>query len=369
MQMQVSNCAVQMPARLGDAWMEKICTGTDLCSPKDANETAWLALEPPPYARRSSNFKLAVLMLAMDRIENKGVWKTWMNRAMREGFAFRLIIHPKSTGVFADPEFKPYLVEESAGTSWAQSVDAELVLIRAALQDKDVTHMVMISSDTVPVKPIQYMYAELQASDYSRFCMDWDTHWMYVREKGRPRAESWWMLRREDAELLERNSAQFVSTFRKGNCDGENTWMYPLALLSYSWGATRLPLRDECVTLSDWSGSCKGWAANVLAKDFPNLSKEANIPANIGHPRQYTHVGPGALREMVLSHFWFGRKFAQGSFSSFAWDEELLQVGDGSVKMTAIEAPSRNFSFTGFLRAATALPPHSVKPSAWVELH
>lgn len=295
----------------GAVWPGVCDPVSGICEPRSAEEDAWTAIQPAPYERRVDNFKLAILMVAMDRVMNKRIWLKWMRQAEEEDLPLRLLIHPKETGVFADMDLMQYLVKNSsAPTGWCKCVDAMYVLIREALLDEHVTHMALVSDSTVPVKSISYIYEQLRRSDESRFCMDWG--WAY------PRAETWWMMRREDLELVVTHTPEH-SIFMNQDCPDEQAWMRPLALLSRRWGADYLPLRDECVTLSDWSGSCKAWASNFPSSVLPLLHSEPHTASDIAHPRSYTHVGLATWQEMERSHFWFARKFDDGSL-----DPEIL---------------------------------------------
>lgn len=289
----------------GAVWPGVCDPVSGICEPRNEAEDSWTAIKPGLYERRVDNFKLAILMVAMDRVKNKRIWLDWVRQAEGANLPLRLLIHPKESGVFTDEDLMQYLVKNSsAPTGWCRCVEALYILIREALQDENVTHMALVSDSTVPVKSVGYIYGQLSQSDESRFCMDWG--WLH------PRAETWWMMRREDLELIITHAAEHA-VFLTEDCPDEQAWMRPLALLSRRWGADHVPLRDECVTMSDWSGSCKAWATNAPSSVLPLLHQELHTPSDAAHPRMYRHVGPAAWQEMVKSHFWFARKFDDGA--------------------------------------------------------
>merc|ERR1712032_1706015 len=112
-----------------------------------------------------------------------------------------------------------------------------------------------------------------------------------------PRAETWWLLRRGDAQLFyENRDAAFLQTFRDVkakmlypvDCDDENFYYLPLKTRMQRWGhkheATFL---NKCIMYTDWiigEVACKAWGDHARLCDCANLGQHVEITADAGHP-------------------------------------------------------------------------------------
>jgi len=261
-------------------------------------------------------------MFVKDRIGNANMWLSWMRDANASGSEFSLHIHAYgSHDDFSPSEFRPFLVQEVVPTKWCDIWDAQLLLIRRALADGGVTHLAVVSADSVPLKRLSTVLEDLRRRPATRLCADFffpltatlDTWWLM-----RPRAETWWLMRREDAELFAEERELVNSTFKAG-CTEENSWLYPLLLRHARWG-DQAPLLNECAMLTDWLGTCKGWADHMDDCRCARLRALPHRPGSAAHPRTYERVDAAAWRELRRSPFWWGRKFADGAFAELPAD-------------------------------------------------
>merc|ERR1719198_2764306 len=89
---------------------------------------------------------------------------------------------------FLTKEFQDNVMHRRVPTSWCNVWGAEMALIEAALLDSDVTLMMVISADSIPIKPLQAIYDDITKHPHTRMCVDND--WSH------PRAETWWLMHR-----------------------------------------------------------------------------------------------------------------------------------------------------------------------------
>lgn len=308
---------------------------TDYCKPLPGNETTWTTLKGrrkrASSVSASSSIKLAVLMMAMDKVENAEVWLNWMKDAQKAKLPFQLIIHAKKTeskeGVVTHPEWKtPELLEfvmnesaEALFNRWCKVGGAEWLLMERALKDPLVTHLAVVSSDAIPIKPLSYIVKEITKQPATRMCMDWNSH--------EPRAETWWIMSRADAELLVEHKGLVDPTFRPlHRCEEERMWAYPLLLRSFRWGQEAAPFYDDCVMFTDWSDTCKVWGLHVDAQMFTELRGAQHKKACQAHPRTYSSLPRKAVEELLRSPFWWARKFSPdvARVHDFQWNMPLL---------------------------------------------
>jgi len=184
-----------------------------------------------------------------------------------------------------------------------------------ALEDPEVTHVMVVSGDSIPVKSVQRIYSELRNDPYTRMCAD---------DNWKPRrAETWFLMRRGDAELFRDNADIIKEEFVTG-CTEENSWYDPLKLRMEQWGAKSM-IRNACPMFTEWKvgWGCKHWADHSGLCACPTLRAGNMTPASDTHPAIFHHIGSTAFRELQHSSFWFARKFSPGAI-----DEGALNMAD-----------------------------------------
>eukprot|EP00927_Polykrikos_kofoidii_P051342 TRINITY_DN45135_c0_g1_i1.p1 TRINITY_DN45135_c0_g1~~TRINITY_DN45135_c0_g1_i1.p1 ORF type:complete len:439 (+),score=63.90 TRINITY_DN45135_c0_g1_i1:109-1317(+) len=265
----------------------------------------WTELLPVRSFEAMKGPKLGILMLVIDKVFNENVWSEWFAEAKARNLRFRMFIHAsRGHWHFNQSMFKEFLVHETIPSSWCKLWLAEMLLLRKSLKDHSVTHLATFSADAVPLKPLSYIYRELQLEPATRMCadMEWKQPW--------ERAETWWLMRRSDAELFLSHAQLIQNEFKiKNGCEEEAMWFYPLLLRSARWG-DKARLLNQCVMFTDWKDSCKSWVdhADRLCQ-CQSLRKSAHTRASRAHPRTYKKIGVEAWKELRRSAFWWGRKF------------------------------------------------------------
>jgi hypothetical protein len=285
------------------------------------NRSSWPDIPPIPYLDRP--VKLALLMFVKDGVHNEQWWHAWLERARQDNVNFAMYIHAhgiEGPSEFRSPKLAQYLVEGKAPNKWCNIWKPQMKLLMRALQDPDVSHVQVLSEDSIPVTPMRDIYGQLSADPVTRMCADnkWRKEW--------PRAESWWLMRREDAQTFADNQDFAKHHFIRG-CAEEQAWYYPLKLREARWGEEQVRVRNECPMFTNWMDgpkACKNWRWNVeVCTGCEALRSSKHRPAGFCHPVAYEEVNSTALRGLIESPFWFARKFDEGAITEDA--ARLLQ--------------------------------------------
>jgi hypothetical protein len=281
----------------------------DMVNLRDGQEWGMKPVTMPP--RPGADVKMAFIFFANDRIDNEDIWLHWMDEARDQGLDFAVHIHAYGLkkgdiSQWRSDRFKKHVSREQARTTWCQMFEAQMLMLEKALEDPSVTHLVTLSSDSVPVKPMAYIYNKTRDDPLSRFCVDdyWRDPW--------PRAETWSMMRRADAMFFAQNKEFAHKNFRR-DCQEETAWYFPLRVRWDNFRADAA-VKKECIMFTNWKDgekACKeAWANSAETCNCPTLRKSSNsTPANFKHPVIYSQVSADAFEELVRSPFWFARKF------------------------------------------------------------
>lgn len=277
----------------------------------ELDTVGWRELRPIPYVKVPP--KLALLMFASTVIHNEEAWVQWIRQAEHDRLALTFLIH--STDLrheFQSKRLSRYLVKGSLGAEWCNMWAAEMMMMRMALRDDAVSHVITLSRDSIPVKPLWFIYQALEADPATRMCAD--DGWR--GRGGTPRAESWFLMRSEDAQLFLENSLLARRHFTSEGCVDEQAWYYPLKVREEIWGK-KYAVRNECPMFADWADgnhACKDWRTNVeLCTGCGALRRGAFVPADAMHPASFKNVSAEALQGLLDSPFWFARKFEDGA--------------------------------------------------------
>merc|ERR1719487_177454 len=206
-----------------------------------------------------------------------------MKEAQKANLPISLLIHAHGIdkpSQFIDAEFRDNVLSKKAKSDWGHLWEAEVLLVQQALKDPDVTHLMIVSSDSIPVKPLQFIYNDITQNPRTRMCMD--------NARSPPRAEAWWLMHRGDAQLFSDNIERVRKVFVPEcgppcGCADEDSWWYPLKLRMERWHMTQSdPLKlsmvlDSCPMYTNWmigSSRCKNWVDHAAKCDCPKLFAE-----------------------------------------------------------------------------------------------
>mmetsp|Transcript_99528 Transcript_99528/g.281687 ORF Transcript_99528/g.281687 Transcript_99528/m.281687 type:complete len:425 (-) Transcript_99528:74-1348(-) len=292
----------------------------DMHTVQDSEE--WGARAPYEMAAPGQRVKVAFLMFANDHIDNEDTWAYWLEQASAADLEFSVYVHayglpPRGNSTWKSPSFAPYLFQQQVRTTWCQMWEAQMLLLEKAVSDSTITHFLMVSSDSVPVKPMKYIYSELSSRPRSKFCADdyWRKPW--------PRAETWSVLWRGDAALFVENKEFSRKHFRR-DCEEETGWYFPLKARWGNYGQ-EAAVDKECIMFTNWKDgekACKEeWSKNADKCNCPQLrQKSENTPAGFKHPVVYHKIPSAGFEELVRSPFWFARKISDGALAADVQD-------------------------------------------------
>jgi hypothetical protein len=211
-----------------------------------------------------------------------------------------LVIHAKLDEPELTPFFKKYFLNTKYSSHHCDSIWLTTNLLRKALADNDVTHLALVSGGSLPLRTIPQILTSLREDDRSRFCVD--EEWT--------RAETWSVLRRDHAELIDEHRDEFHQLIlsRCLSCVDEET---------FHWALTERgeDVMDQCVTMTDWSGTPKNWGRVAKECKCPAFLASVKAPASCLNPATMRVVTSEGMEQLLKSprRHWFVRKFSGDS--------------------------------------------------------
>ncbi|HEV2600746.1 MAG TPA: beta-1,6-N-acetylglucosaminyltransferase [Candidatus Babeliales bacterium] len=176
--------------------------------------------------------KIAFLFLTIADVYHQDHWKDFF--AGHED-AHSLYAHSKEhlkTGDF----LKPYEMTYKIDTTWANTMRAQIELLRVALQDSENTKFIFISESTIPLQNFDTVYARIMSDEKSMFYF---VSSPYVGNTWGPRNlqpipqdkqyknSQWVVLNRKHAQLMV-DDRYYIDIITRYPCDQEH---YPSTLL------------------------------------------------------------------------------------------------------------------------------------------
>lgn len=275
--------------------------------PHEQVDTPWKTPQWPPPKMEP---KLAMLFFVNKQILNEDLWVAWLEQAKRHNVPFHIAIHTKSENITLDPRLRIYLHKEHVQNDKCNLWSAQWALLNPLLENEkygDISHFMMLSENAVPVKPLHKIYSQLERQPLSRLCVDDN----FVR----PRAESWWMMRRDDMMWFHTYNQTIYNYFAKG-CIDENLWYGALKERRRQF-PVQGQILDECWMYVNWrlraDGGCKDWKRVAEHTHTPHLDTEPHVNTTSGHPTSWFNVSARAFNELYRSTHWFARKFTDGA--------------------------------------------------------
>lgn len=110
------------------------------------------------------NGKIYFGFLSTGGINAARLWRLFFETAEANGMAFEIGVHCDKP--FSNAYFAPFVLEENAQTTWAQTVEAQTLLIKDAAA-KGCDKFVLLSDSCVPLSTPLAVWGRLLASDYS----------------------------------------------------------------------------------------------------------------------------------------------------------------------------------------------------------
>lgn len=111
--------------------------------------------------------KVAFLFLTVGPVRHEHVWAKYFagNESKCSVYVHSMNTFPKTSYFF------PFLISERVHTTWANTMDAQVALLRAAHHDKGNEKFVFLSESTIPLCTFDKAYAHLMSHTKSEFCI------------------------------------------------------------------------------------------------------------------------------------------------------------------------------------------------------
>jgi len=175
--------------------------------------------------------QIAFLFLSIAKIYHESYWKAFFKGY--EQF-YSIYVHAKNL-MPSDSYFKQYEIHNKIPTTWANTMRAQIELLREALKDPHNQKFVFISESTIPLQNFQTVYDKLMLNNLSQFAFAKNP---FTNNEDRnllplPLDEQyfnfqWIILNREHAQLMV-DDREYIEIITKYMCDNEH---YPSTLLA-----------------------------------------------------------------------------------------------------------------------------------------
>lgn len=263
--------------------------------------------------------KIAYVFMVYQEIRFPKLWEEFFEGSTDANYTVLVHAMNETLAVSKMPSFfRQRLVNKTGLPSgeWCHFSRIQLALIRRALVDTDVTHVMWISGDAIPLQRAETINADVGNPPMrSFFCVD---------PLSGSRAEMWSVLARPHALALAMNEDALFDLYQRYDflCEDEQIFYQPLVTL----GVNKESLVDHCIMWTAWgTGSIVGKYFRDVNPNFnsavltlPNVSghhvssrqfrKRVNSSA---HPALWTSVPSDGLQRLMnhATGFFFARKF------------------------------------------------------------
>jgi len=212
-----------------------------------------------------------------------------------------LSIHLKdvNSGLHRDAFWAKHMVQPGP-TSWCHMDKTRLRMARDIYKDPQVTQLIWLSGDSIPLKPFKQVYAAYAHSQHSQFCVD-EQH---------NRSEMWAVWNRRHGMLFSDHEAEMRSLF-KGVflCEDEDLYLNAMRKMGLDE-----EMEKVCPMWTNW-GPKKGFMYNQAGERLrgPGCGEKKNYNPMGGepaHPNTFMSVCAKGIEELVQDHrAFFARKF------------------------------------------------------------
>lgn len=232
--------------------------------------------------------KIAFLFLTISDVYHESTWINFFARDEdRNKDRYTIYVHPKHT---LSPEsfFRPFEITHTVPTSWANTMRAQIELLREALKNKENEKFIFVSESTIPLQSFDEVYAKVMGTSKSIFNFSRNN---LARSFGPLKGDmlyknaQWVILNRKHAQMMA-DDTKFIDLMTEDPHDQEH---YPSTFLAQFDLLHEVQKQD--LTLAIWTG------------------ENGNA-----HPHSFTNLKHDAHREKLISaierkRFLFARKF------------------------------------------------------------
>ncbi|MCB1129855.1 MAG: hypothetical protein KDN05_01925 [Verrucomicrobiae bacterium] len=224
--------------------------------------------------------RLGLLFLVCRDLHQPQVWRDFLREA--DG-ACSVFCHPKGPDLLHGGPLEGFVIAERHETSWGNIslVVAMLALLRAAMEDRSLTHFVFLSESCIPISSMEQIAAALERDGRSRINFI-TLEEAYTRNPDKPgrfsRAETiphhhrvfhpqWVLLERAAASRL--LAYNLLHRFEKVGIPDESYFGTVLSMVG--WDLNQQVVKQD-VTWTKWTPGA--WHPETIVKITPELRKE-----------------------------------------------------------------------------------------------
>ncbi len=194
--------------------------------------------------------KIAFLFLIISNINHENIWLNFFTNHQDN---FSLYIHSKET-MPASSAFKQFELSTKVATTWENTMNAQIELLREALKDKDNQKFIFLSESTIPLQPFDFVYETLMSNSKSQFAYahnyDSNRTWESIPTEKALKNSQWVVLNRKHAELMVKDTT-LINIMTKSPFDNEH---YPSNFLAVNNLLHEVEQTDRTFTVWPKSG-------------------------------------------------------------------------------------------------------------------
>lgn len=248
--------------------------------------------------------KIAFCFMIYDKVANKHIWKTFFKNIDKS--KYKILIHYKENKNL--DWLEEYKIKDSIETCWGcySLVEAQIILSKQALFDKDVTHCIWLSGNCLPFKSFDYVYNYLDIS-MSYFNKSPDSQLFprcnpilkTIDKSNIKKAAMQSILNRNHTELIVNNRKFIKDIFSQIQIPDEIAF---ITILYHLKKYNELVLTNN-KSFDATTYTC--WTDMTNHKDFPLSIKK-------GQPYNFSFICEDEIKAIVNSKSLFARKFEDG---------------------------------------------------------
>ncbi len=173
--------------------------------------------------------KIAFLFLIVSGINHEKIWLNFFNHHEDRSSIY---IHSKYP-MLSDSAFQQFEIPVKVPTTWKNTMNAQIELLREALKDEDNQKFVFLSETAIPLQSFDFVYETLMAHPKSQFEF-WpnpneDRNWgPTIPNEKALKNHQWVVLNRKHAELMAKDT-EIINVITKVWFDNEH---YPSIFLA-----------------------------------------------------------------------------------------------------------------------------------------
>ena len=194
--------------------------------------------------------KLAFLFLTVGTVYHEALWEDFFDQ--REDHS-SIYIHPKQP-LPRDSFFKPFELSQTVPTTWLNTMQAQIELLKEALKDSTNEKFIFLSESTIPLQSFDDVYTSLMSHPFSQFYYTKNYH---TNRSFPPYPSSklyknyqWIVLSRAHAELMVADT-ELITYFIASPHDQEH---YPSTFLAHHRLLDEVIKKDATLVLWDDEG-------------------------------------------------------------------------------------------------------------------